>query len=896
MRHAGSPAVRIILGIALLACIALGAPAPARSDDELSPFGKLASTPSRLTMFNAHDDARQGAYNCSKEREVIEAALKQTRAFLTLHPTSDYSDNSLFHMVRIASQADNLRQQMEATQQLLEQFPTSDLADDALWFIASHVAVDSDMYDKATLLERLIGDYPTSGYMPRAMAALTDTYRQRGNLDAAVRVARAFANAFPHADGAPPALLGIADRLRDQGTFDGAIETYNEVLKRYPFSDQADDALFGIATCCRSQQAWGPAYDAYTQLMRQFPGSPHVAAAMRELNNRTPGQFDLNQEFPSAIAARMYQQAEELRGMRRFADAVSAYQQILISFRGTDCYDDSLFDIGRCFEQLDLLGMTLSQANGPEDRFSRLREWRDATGMGAVPEGEIRATGDAVSAYLMLANNFVGSPLRDDAYHRIQELFKERKMAEEEAMVCQELLLRFPGTEFQCDALHAVVAWYARKAPYPECLDCYKALSRAMPVLFPSEVGTSEQEFKAMMRFYASEVDLAYDEAEKRFIGYTYAPADLIDDAVYYIGDLDVSYGRTKEGAKMLSALLSRPQSDEAAFALFSLGRAYERLGDPAKATQIYQKLSTDYALSGLADDAAKCLSELTGETPPTDVSAYAQQAEALVGKPVSTYDVYVGDNVVVFCPFGYTGMMRAYNLPNIWDTAQGCLAEWTGEPERLATRQVIVMDTGPEATAGSVIRLPVSALGDPPQWDVGLSQLAQNFMDAPKMKLVREMGEPMLAGFVSVAAASLQYDLVSETRDTIGNASAVKLPFENLIRQRDEQLAALSTYEDGGADPDALTPGAAGGMLLSILDDTGTSKGLVDWSPFKRFFSAMDRFGPDIDRAASERDRTVLFVRCMNEAFNTDLTQAFMDWGFDIRPGDAREVASATR
>ncbi len=881
--------IAFLLGLALLPAMGQDADPPPDCPDlvaDLSPFAKLASTPSRLTLFNAHDDARQGAYNCSQEREVVEAAIKQTRAFLTLNPDSDYSDNSLFHLVRIASQGDNFRLQVEALQDLIARFPTSDLADDALYKLATMVGSDAEAtgLDRVALLETLVGQFPASVHGARALALLAESYRERQNYEGAAQVTRQLLARFPYADECPGALLATANRFRDSGLPEQAVAAYRELLDLYPYSDEADDALFQMAETYRAERQTGPAMSTYEALLRDFPASSHAPAARRELETARPGAYATDEPCPCEIAPTVFKTAREHQNMRRFQAAIEGYLAILRDFRGCNCYDDALFQIGRCYEELDLLGMALTQAHGREDLFSRQAEWRDATGLAAIPEGEIAATKDAVSAYLLLANSFVGSPLRDDALHRIHELFKERKDKETEAMVCQEILVRFPGSEFECEALHAVIDWYANDAKFPQCIEAYRQLAAAWPGIFPDEITVSEDEFRGMMRYYAQATELGYQEAKKKHIGYDYGVAELQDDAAYYLGNVQISYGRTEAGIRTLSQLAARPHSDQAAYAYFCAARASERIGDLKTAIGLYQRLIDEKPLSGLADDAQARLDAIASGEGDEDVSELAAQVEKVVGKPVTTYDVYAGQHVVVFCPFSYTAVMRAYNLPNIWDTAQASLAAWTGEKAALEKRQTIVMDTAPGAQSGEIIRLPVSALADPPQWDVGLAQLAANFLDDAHMDLLRRMGEPMVQAFVRLAAANLQYELVSETRDTIGNASAVKLPFENLVRQREAAAAALDAYIRDGANPEARNADVTLGMLLALLDTTGNgNSGLVDWTPYRRFFQAM-RASEPLPADAGERDCAAVFVSCMGKAFNTNLVGRFREWGFDVR------------
>jgi hypothetical protein len=230
---------------------------------------------------------------------------------------------------------------------------------------------------------------------------------------------------------------------------------------------------------------------------------------------------------------------------------------------------------------------------------------------------------------------------------------------------------------------------------------------------------------------------------------------------------------------------------------------------------------------------------------------------------------------------------MREYNLPNIWDQAYLNLQRWTGLQAR--QKQLILMDEEIDGgQPGYPIRLCARSLQDPPDWHLGLRELAHNFVTNDYYGVLRSAHPALGEAFASFAGAALQYSLVSETRDTIGSASATKLAHEDVIRRREQSLAALHSYVQAGALPENLTPDVAMGMLVQLLDQNGYGNNdLIDWSPYQRFWLSLMRMPPEMRVASEDPVRSMnVLVQCLNTAFNTDLTGTFQAWGFPVTQG----------
>ncbi len=186
-----------------------------------------------------------------------------------------------------------------------------------------------------------------------------------------------------------------------------------------------------------------------------------------------------------------------------------------------------------------------------------------------------------------------------------------------------------------------------------------------------------------------------------------------------------------------------------------------------------------------------------------------------------------------------------------------------------------------PGSEMGEAIRLSAQDIGDPPNWQLGLGELTAKFLSGEDCAVLRGMGEPFWIAMVQLGTANLQYGLVSETRDTIGSAAAVKLPFQQLIELTETARDALDAYvKDGAAGPEAVSPAVAQGMLLALLDQYGYGQnGVIDCSPFKTLFEVLaeqrGKISPTDREACTEA-----VIAALGEAFNDDVAPAFEKWG----------------
>lgn len=879
--------MRRVLPLLVLVCgLLAGGLATAQTFDigkALAPsFSDVAMLATRLTYYNLHDDSARATYTCCKpsQEEQIRLALAANAAFLERYPRTDYSDDTCMHNARVNSVRKNFRYQVDALLTLLEDYPDSDLADDGAWRLAQLYIQDKDHENAIKVLNLLLTNWPTSTWADDALNAITAELREVEDEDEAFRALNDLAYKYPASNYCAEALRSLAVCYQQDENYNAALRASEDLIRRYPCSDFADDAQLTIAEALRMTGRAPQALNAYRDLIERMPGSALTNQAMREYNNilrnlrgtsmaRGEQEYAPREDDAGRVARDLFDQAMHHQNYREYAAAVRCYNQFIRDFPGNDNFDNAWFNIGKCYQNMNILFEELNNAKGPEDLFKFRADYEDATGnYGGLPgAGKLSAVRDAADAFAVVANDLVGSNLRDEALYEIAQSFEDSKRSAEEAYTYQELVINFPGSPREFEALYRMLKFYADPANEEAAAKMFPRLAKALPNIFPAALMDEKNDFYRVMGAYSKHLNFAWFESFDKHIPYDFTVDDLAYDADYQLGSLLCERGDYKTGLKRLLKLAKLPTNDLCAPSLWLCGQAYRALGDTAKAAQCYETLVNDYDWCGLADDAKMALTELENGN---DATALLEQAGKALNRDLATYDVYNGDRLVVIAPYSVAAKMRQYNMPNIWTNAVGMMADWTGG--EVKDKLIVYVDPDGKLASGNPVVVPAAGIADPPQWSLGLEPIARNYVEAATGNKLGAVKPMLCSALAQFAASSLQYDLVTETRDAIGSAAAVALPQEEVLRARERSLAALADYvreQKSAKDLDATT---ACGMFYSLLDARGFSKTkLVDREPLRELFSGLGK---------QTGEGVAAFAAALNEAMGGGCQEQLAQWG----------------
>jgi TolA-binding protein len=915
-------------GSLFVACLLLLASVALAEDFDITKavqpsFHDLALLPTRLTAYNQHDDAASASYTCCKLRQEakIKEAIQAGEAFLNRFADTAFADNTYMHYGRVSELRPDAWRNVEwAYRSLEELLPDSDLADDACWKLGNLYVTDRQHAEAIATFEYLVKKWPASIWAPSALHLLLHEYsatnQERNTLD----VLNELAYKYPKSEYCPESLYDVAKRYKEVEDYRSAINALRDLQRDFPYSDLLDDAQMCIAECMRLSGNLQGALDAYNDLIHNWYGSSLTNQAMREANNlmkqihggagRTAGAlYDPLAWDPQKEADELWnREAKHLQNNGAHLEAIAKFKEFIKRFPGNDKWDDAWYEIGMTYLRQDQLFQEINRAKGPDD-VARLRgDYQTSTGStGPVPtNGKLSALRQAQEAFAYIANELKGSSLQCEALGQVARCFIpygdiEESTPPDAAYTYQEMVIHFPYATCTCpwypDATWPVYAFcrmlsfYADEKNWEVSQRMYPALSAEYPDVFPVGLESDKTSFYELMKLYEAKTGYAYMEMGHH-IRYGIGPSDLIPEAHYFQAAMLMNLGQYKPAADLLAPVTGLKGHDLVGPATYLYAQCMMKLGDMNTARQATEVLAGTFKNTGLGDDAVTVWTQAReAYKDPATYQAYlkaVQEVQSKFGVNPANMDVYVGKHCIVFCPYTRAVLMRQYNMPNIWDEAQRVLRDWAGLPDN--QKAIIVVDRGNAGTSGNPFKVPGSQIKDPPTWGLGLAQISANAL----AEGIPQLGDckGLLGGIAKFVAASLQYDLVTETRDAIGSAAAVKLPQEEVIRAREGALKSLENYviagEDGKLDGEVIA-----GMMYALLDSHGFAKDrLIDREPYRAFFAKLKTL-------PAKTTDDVAFASAVSTAFGSDCNEELKKWrmsapttdtaGAEVKVGQAK-------
>ena len=907
-------------GLILLGLLVIASLADAQDFDIggtiTSSFRDLALLPTRLTYYHQHEDAATASYTCCKVRQEkeIQAAIVANAAFLNRFSGTPYADDTYMHYAYVSSfRPESFRNEEWGYRCLVQMFPDSDLADDGAWMLGNLYRKDYDHERAIKVYEHIVKQWPQSTWADDALMALVEEYTHIEATREALDALNQLAYDYPKSEFCSRALTILSQKYMEVQDYQSAINACSDLIRDFRYCDCADDAQMRIAECYRLMNRLPEALDAYEKLIKDWYGSDLTNQAMREANNlvqrlnpgRAPEELDLYDTLawnPAKDAKELWNgEAKHYQNNGMHEMAVAKFREFIEKFPGNDLWDDAWYEIGQTYLRQEFLFNEINKASGPED-LDRLKEdYQASTGdQGPVPaDGSLSALDKATEAFAYIANNLKGSCLQCNALGMVARCYTPYgdidtgPVTGDAAYTHQEIVIHFPFNStrlpFFTDGAVPVfsfcklMSFYADEKNWETAREIYPELSAEYPGVFPVGLEQDKDAFYELMKLYNLKVSFAYSEINHH-IKYAIGVSDLIPEAHYFQAAMLMGQGEYARAAELLAPLAEMQGHDLAAPALYLYAQANIRLGLWDEARAAFESLAVDFKDCGLSDDARICWEQFQdAATNPGkyDMTEITRKVYEQFGIVPANMDVFIGDGCVVLAPFTRAPLMRMYNMPNVWDEAQRVLKDWTGAEK--AERVVIVVDRGCASTQGNPFKVPGCQIKDPPQWGMGLVNIASNVL-GEAVPFLRE-NQDLLGGVAEFAAASLQYDLVTETRDAIGSAAAVKLPQEEVVRARERALKSLDEYVIQGEDA-SLNRNVVAGMMYALLDSNGFSKSrMIDREPYRSFFAALRD-------APTKGSSNETFARAVKATFGDGCDQQLKDWRLPVTTVEASSQA----
>jgi TolA-binding protein len=811
-----------------------------------------------------YDEAAQLVRTASRGTEAdIMEAVRAFQAVRDMYGGSRYGVMAAWEICQLIKNLKQPPKHVSALESFVATYPQSDYAADALWALISHLNKARDDRAASAKYEEFVRRFPNSPYIDDIFYSRASQARRDYDFGTVIQSYQRVIELCPDSDYCDNGYYSLGSTyysyLDDYGQ---AIESYKQLVQKFPYSDYVDDCLYSGLSCLIYMDDIDGAVDLYNQIVTKYPASYAAARGAGRLERYIGDRPGLLAPNPNqTMAVPLYQQVTHLLKradgaayMHRYPEAVRLYQQLLNEFPTCDYADDAILKMAGCFDAMEKYRERARTAATPEEIADVERDWAYALGGGHAGAGRAR---DAVSAYLLLANEFVGSDLRDDAMYKAAQSYEaiEYDVA---ALLCYlELIERFPRSRYATTAITKVHALRkSLKSPADKMRVC-AAVAEAYP----------EHPYS--------------------------------DDYLFEIGLLHLDAGDTLNARRSMENYLARySQRALAADALFLLGRCYQIADKPQGAADPYRRIMALYPNSGLADDAFIELQRFSAHG--AEGTANAERREIGVGveqkleRSIRGHDVILRPHIAVIGTFRDSVTARAYNVPDIFETACRELAQFTGADPGNGKRIPIVLDSEYKSwKAGPPLQISTRYCGEPPAYATCFEPLAQLFMRDSSIAPVTNAVSGFSGALARFAALQLDHHLFQSIGEIDLGPAASTAHVTALETAKGKAIEAVSKQLAAAAKARTIPVDAIFGLLLQSVERARQGPGeIIDWAPLAPLLEEARNVPPELRELKAPEEKAALLLACLERSLGRECAQSFVGLGVKTTPEAQEKIA----
>ena len=363
------------------------------------------------------------------------------------------------------------------------------------------------------------------------------------------------------------------------------LKKWDQAAKHYEMAVSSgyivtDYAIYRLAQIHQEREKHGEAIAWYQRLIEQYPQSHHVFDAKYEIAsvNLKRGNHTKAIELSSQLIANersdyfrraTYLQAQAYEGLRKWQDALLAYQRLVDADNSDGIARKALTQIQRLAKVHPRLTITRSQRVTHGMVLYNHGRFTDAIALfqKVSPKKDDKLTGQAVY--------FTGR-----AYHR-------RRKYDLAIREYNKVVTLYPGSNYLTRALYQTTLCYRRKKqPH---------IAQKRLKVFVRDYGWSEYAHKALFDLgWVQENEEHFDAALKSYRQLTqqYPSSRFASDAYWRIGWIQFKHKEYDESIKTFASLMRLfPGNRLAMAAHFWTAKCYERKNQPSTAKKIYREV-----------------------------------------------------------------------------------------------------------------------------------------------------------------------------------------------------------------------------------------------------------------------------------------------------------------
>lgn len=446
---------------------------------------------------------------------------------------------------------------------LTTEFPKSKFAVEALarlgdgFYLEKNYVKASEYYDKAAKLN------PKSDEGQYAAYQLCHALYRNNQLARALSALLDFVGRYPNSPFAPHAVYLMGWIKFSQKEYSDAINNYSYLIEAYPQSNLVPRAYYSIGDTYFNQGNYEKAITFYRKVVELFPSDPLAPEALKSTQycyialGRSDEAIALADQYiqsnPNSpvIEEFSFKKAEMFYTGQRYNDAITEYQKFLEKHPNSEFNPEAMFWMARSYQNLN-------------------------------------ETDNAIATLKQLARKFPKSDYAPRALTEAAQLLRDRTFLMEADSMYQSVITNYPNTDFAAQAIYKRGEISLAFGDTVKTLSYYRQVADQYPT---NPYGLSARYRLGMYYRNTGKSDLSLKEFE--VLASLSEDAELAAESQYRVGELYLKSGKIEDAINAFNIVKDKYSTIEVWFplSLLSLGEAYEKKQDFAKAIDTYKGL-----------------------------------------------------------------------------------------------------------------------------------------------------------------------------------------------------------------------------------------------------------------------------------------------------------------
>ncbi|MFH0925114.1 MAG: tetratricopeptide repeat protein [bacterium] len=476
---------------------------------------------------------------------------------------------------------------------IVRHFPGSDVYAEAIYYEANCYYYVNDLFNAYNTYKQAINDYPkTLEYDPETQFNMAETFFQRNEIKIAQKLFLRFINLFPDHLEVDKALLRMGDCFKFLKEYREALFFYLENIVRDPNSDGALNAQIRMADINRIAPDIQLPYEV-------FEGYQLYAKPIRTYK-------DIASRYQTGELAEvaLFKSAVFLYQEKRYKESIRTFEKIITNFPNTLSYEKSLSFYKDCLYQLvkkyynegDFFNVIDTYENG-KDFFPIKTDGGEGFFFIGRSFQELQVYDSALSIYQeLLTDVSAKSKAAINSSFEIARIYVQKNEQETAERRLKEFLKKYPRYEYKKDVFFLLGDTLYNQKKYKEVVKVYNRLL---------QLEKSNPKNIFVINCVLGNTYKELGQLENALSAYNRAREQLKEGVVLIDGEGEYSKNMEVSRADILFAL-NRYQkamdsynniiqkygdAEESSWAMYQVGRCYQKQGDILRADKSYKKL-----------------------------------------------------------------------------------------------------------------------------------------------------------------------------------------------------------------------------------------------------------------------------------------------------------------